>query len=471
MTGSIIVGYLVLLLAVGLYSRRKNRSQTPSEYFLGGRQTGFFVLAMTISATYISASSYISGPGAAYTIGLPWVFLASVQYPVILVMTNLIGQKIWNLGRQFPIYDLPDYFQHRYQSVWYTRFSASVITFYLFLILFIGISAGSRLLESTLRIPLWLSILIFVLVLGLYTLTGGFRAVLLSDVIQGLIMLTATVVLSVLLWNRIGGVRGLELFRLEQPKLFQLENGPVDLFYLINSIFLVGFGTIVNPMNFTRLLSAKSRQSLRKSTYTALAVTGLIILLQHFNGFAARTLLPSLETSDQVIGKIVQLFPSLLLQGLFISALLSAILSSTDSTLNTLELTFYRHFLPMAARRPSLWGSRAFALLVITAAGITAVRPPDLLAGTNLFALLALQIALFWPLVFGFFVPAGRARDAAAASIAGLLTSLLIQRINPSLGGMRSVIPAVLSSACAYLLSMRIFSSPGNPGEPPRSPG
>ncbi|WP_444510391.1 sodium:solute symporter family transporter, partial [Enterobacter roggenkampii] len=50
-----------------------------SEYFLGSRSMGGVVLAMTLTATYISASSFIGGPGAAYKYGLGWVLLAMIQ--------------------------------------------------------------------------------------------------------------------------------------------------------------------------------------------------------------------------------------------------------------------------------------------------------------------------------------------------------------------------------------------------------
>jgi sodium/pantothenate symporter len=54
-----------------------------NEYFLGSRSMGGFVLAMTLTATYISASSFIGGPGAAYKYGLGWVLLAMIQLPAV----------------------------------------------------------------------------------------------------------------------------------------------------------------------------------------------------------------------------------------------------------------------------------------------------------------------------------------------------------------------------------------------------
>lgn len=70
--------YLVAVFAVAFYSRSKGDRSSGflSEYLLGSRSMGGFVLAMTLAATYASASSFIGGPGAAYQMGLGWVLLA-----------------------------------------------------------------------------------------------------------------------------------------------------------------------------------------------------------------------------------------------------------------------------------------------------------------------------------------------------------------------------------------------------------
>lgn len=69
-----LIAYLVVVFGLSLYAMRKRASGSfLNEYFLGSRSMGGFVLAMTLTATYISASSFIGGPGAAYKYGLGWV--------------------------------------------------------------------------------------------------------------------------------------------------------------------------------------------------------------------------------------------------------------------------------------------------------------------------------------------------------------------------------------------------------------
>ena len=63
------------------------------EYLTGDRNLGGFVLAMTLVATYLSAGSFIGGPGAAYSIGLAWVFLAMSQMPTGYFTLAVLGKN------------------------------------------------------------------------------------------------------------------------------------------------------------------------------------------------------------------------------------------------------------------------------------------------------------------------------------------------------------------------------------------
>ncbi|MFW3297058.1 sodium:solute symporter family transporter, partial [Enterobacter quasiroggenkampii] len=79
---TVLVVYLIVVFGLSFYAMRKRSTGSfLSEYFLGSRSMGGFVLAMTLTATYVSASSFIGGPGAAYKYGLGWVLLAMIQVP------------------------------------------------------------------------------------------------------------------------------------------------------------------------------------------------------------------------------------------------------------------------------------------------------------------------------------------------------------------------------------------------------
>ncbi len=137
-----LVAYLLLVfgLSVYAYSRRQSGNFL-SEYFLGNRSMGGFVLAMTLTATYISASSFIGGPGAAYKYGLGWVLLAMIQLPAVWLSLGVLGKKFAILARRYNAITLNDMLYGRYQSrllVWLASLSLLVAFLGAMTVQFIG---------------------------------------------------------------------------------------------------------------------------------------------------------------------------------------------------------------------------------------------------------------------------------------------------------------------------------------------
>lgn len=201
-----LIAYLVVVFGLSLYAMRKRASGSfLNEYFLGSRSMGGFVLAMTLTATYISASSFIGGPGAAYKYGLGWVLLAMIQLPAIWLSLGVLGKKFAILARRYNAVTLNDMLFARYQSrllVWLASLSLLVAFVGAMTVQFIG---GARLLETAAGIPYDTGLLIFGVSIALYTAYGGFRASVLNDTMQGMVMLIGTIVLLVGVIHAAGG--------------------------------------------------------------------------------------------------------------------------------------------------------------------------------------------------------------------------------------------------------------------------
>lgn len=92
---------LIIMFGIGIWASRSIRSSTNflQDYFLGGRSLGGFILAMTMTATYGSASSFIGGPGVAYTQGLGWVLLAMSQVATGYFVLMILGKKFSIMAR------------------------------------------------------------------------------------------------------------------------------------------------------------------------------------------------------------------------------------------------------------------------------------------------------------------------------------------------------------------------------------
>ncbi len=487
-----IITYFALLIAIAIYSRNRSICSSHNQaldYFLGGRKLGIVPLAMTTAATYISASSFIGGPSLAYTRGLVWVYLATVQYPVNLLIMGVIGKQVQILGQQHGLYDLADYIQLRYGCRLYTKFCATIIAIVLLLGLMVGIMGGARLLQGALfawGLSYYQALLWFSLALAIYTLLGGFKAVVLTDILQGSLMLVACLVLVWILWHKAGGSTGLASFAASNPALFRADGGGIQpLSYTLNFTVLVGLGMVVQPISFSRLLALEPGKSLRKAIIIATVMVGLLTFLPHFIGLLGRIVLPNIEQSDQLMGHISQLFgkPEYglmgnIFSGMLISAMLAAIMSSADSVVNVLGMTIYRHLLPrrlsyqtqQQGPKPSKTShaqqegqavnqaearhfqlSRILAALAILLMALLALKPPQLLVSLNLYALGATQVSLLWPLVLGlYYSQLPNVYCACGSSIVGLGSYTLLNQLYPNFGGVALLPYCLLLGIVAY---------------------
>ncbi len=268
---------------------------------------GGFVLAMTLTATYISASSFIGGPGAAYKYGLGWVLLAMIQVPAVWLSLGMLGKKFAILARRYNAITLNDMLYGRYQSrllVWLASLSLLVAFVGAMTVQFIG---GARLLETAAGIPYETGLLIFGITIALYTAFGGFRASVLNDTMQGMVMLIGTLLLLVGVIHAAGGLDS-AVHKLQQidPKLVspagrrQRHQIPQPL-YLTSFWVLVCFGVIGLPHTAVRCISYKDSKAVHRGIMIGTVVVALLMLGMHLAGALGRAVLPDLTVPDQVI--------------------------------------------------------------------------------------------------------------------------------------------------------------------------
>ena len=206
-----IILYLALMLfiAIKVNKKKKAAADFTEEYYIGGRDMGGVVLAMTLIATYVGASSFIGGPGVAYKLGLGWVLLACIQVPTAFFTLGILGKKLAILSRKLNAVTLLDILRARYKSDAVVILSASML-----LIFFAGgigaqFVGGARLFESVTGAPYIAGLIIFAFVVTVYTTIGGFRAVALTDAIQGFVMLLATFILFFIVLKKGGGMENI----------------------------------------------------------------------------------------------------------------------------------------------------------------------------------------------------------------------------------------------------------------------
>ena len=125
-----VVVFLLAAIGVSVFIRRRNLAGAKdfeSEYYIGNRSLGGFVLAMTTVATYGSVSSFVGGPGQAWSIGFGWVYMAAVQVTALLLLYGILGKKLALISRRINALTIVDVIRHRFQSNALAVVSAGII--------------------------------------------------------------------------------------------------------------------------------------------------------------------------------------------------------------------------------------------------------------------------------------------------------------------------------------------------------
>ncbi|NLV82276.1 MAG: sodium/panthothenate symporter, partial [Synergistaceae bacterium] len=197
---------IVAVMSSKIANKKRNTSGFMEEYFIGSRSMGGFVLAMAIVTTYTSASSFVGGPGMAYKLGLGWILLSMIQVPTAFLTLGILGKRFAIIARRTKAVTVTDMLRARYNSDIVVIFaSVALLVFFMASMLaqFIG---GARLFESITGYSYQTGLLIFGLTVIIYTTIGGFRAVVLTDTIQGIMMILASTAILFAVIKAGGGV-------------------------------------------------------------------------------------------------------------------------------------------------------------------------------------------------------------------------------------------------------------------------
>ena len=462
-----LVLYLFFVFGVAWHAYQKRKmGEFLNEYYIGSRSMGGFVLAMTTVATYVSASSFIGGPGAAYKFGLGWVLLSMIQVPAIWLTLGTLGKKFAMLARQTGSITINDLLFARYQNkvvVWLACISLLLAFFGMMVVQFIG---AGRLLETTLGLPYELSIGVFALVIGLYTFIGGFRAVVLTDTVQGLVMLIGTMLLLGATLVATGGMENaMTTLHAIDPRLLTPTgvDDKLSATFMLSFWVLVCFGLIGLPHTAVRAMAYKDSRSLHRGMLVGTVVMTVLVLGMHLAGVLARAVVPELDVPDKVIPTLMMTVLPPFVAGIFLAAPMAAIMSSIDSMLiqssSTLIKDLYLSIKPDAIhneakiKRYSTTLTLGFTVIL---AVVAMLNPPDMLIWLNLLSFGGLEATFLWVLVFGLYYKKANATGAIWSMVSGLMSYVIIAYFKIALWDLHAVVPALVIGLVAFLVGNKV---------------
>lgn len=426
-------------------------------FFIGGRFLNGPLLALTLVATYTSASSFIGGPGAAYKIGLGWVWLALIQVPVAMLTLGVLGPKLL-AQRKAEHATLIEWLDARYQNNGLTKLALVSLVMGFIAMISVQFIGGARLFSGVSGISYELGLGLFVITVLAYTLTGGFRAVVITDALQGILMIVGVLVIFITLLSQGGLTALMGDVASQSPTLLSPQGNAGQLGWpmMLSFWVLICFGTLGLPHTVVRLLAVKDTNALKRGMIWGTIISFLMTLIPHLTGVLGRALYPDLSVPDEIMPKLITGLFDPFWAGVLLAAPIAAVMSSVDSMLLQSAVSLVRdgavRCYPTIPANKQVWLTRVAMLIITLIATYCAIEPPKMIVWLNLAAFGALQAVFLWPILAGLYWPQITGNAALAAMVSGLVSYLALLWFKPALFGIHPIVPALLLSALGMLI-------------------
>lgn len=468
---SILVSYLILNTVLGMYiSKKKDKESSMNfekKYFIGSRGMSGFVLAMTTVATYTSVSSFVSGPGAAgLTYGFSQAWISGVQIGASFLILGVLGKKFAIVSRKTGAVTVAGYLKARYKSD-----GLVIITTLLMLIFFVAqmiaqFMGGATLIETVTGLPYWAALAIFALVVILYTSFGGFTAVVITDTIQGIVMLIGTFLFIFYVLSNIGSFEAMSVtLDATLPGWDNLTGTGYTPGALLSFWVLVGVGVLGLPQTAVRGMGFKDTKSLHNAMMIGTIIIGVLMIGMHTAGVWAGSLAAgqTFPSTDYFMPTIVQQIMPAGMAALFLAAPMAAVMSTVSSLLilasASIVKDLWKQYIvkddPVKLERFNRHLSKS-SLIVTFLIGllvfVLTLTPPDIIFWINLFAMGGLESCFFWPILGGVFYKKGNSKAAIASTLVGVTVYIISYQFKLTVWGINSVVWGILFGGIAYFL-------------------
>lgn len=463
--------YLIATFLVGAYFHRylKHHSGTFQEaFFVGDRSLGPVVLVLTMLASSVSAGTFIGAPGLAYDVGLGWVLAVMGQTTAGICMLGILGKKFAIIARKIEAVTMTDLFFARYRS------PAVVVGTALGIVIFIGaymvaqFAGGALIVQSVTGLPYQAGIFIFAGAVVGYTAYGGFRAVAITDAIQGIFMILG----GVLLWigfmlTTDGFASVMDQLAAEQPEMLTIPGpGNITPAVLFSYFLLFGIAAIGLPHAANRGMTYRDSRTMHQAVMMSAIIMVLFTFFFATLGPTMRVIYPNIESPDTVLPTfIADTFPGWL-AGIVLAAPLSAIMSTVSSMLlvasgAVVKDVYLNYVNPEASDRRISSLSYVATLVIGVGVILVSLTPPDYVQFVVVFALGGLQSMFIAPTVFGLFWKRATRWGAIASMYLGLVSYLVLEIFFPDLfGDIVNLVPALALSIVAMVVVSLLTPKP-----------
>ncbi len=462
--------YLVAMFAIAWIAYR--RTHNLGDYLLGGRGLSAPVAALSAGASDMSGWLLLGLPGAIYLGGLgeSWIVIGLIIGAWL--NWSLVAMRLRLVTDHYGALTIPDYLAARFSDSSHMLRLVSALVILLFFTFYTasGLVAGALLFSSIFDMSYISALLTGALVIVGYTMVGGFLAVSWTDFVQGLLMLLALLVVPLVMIYELGGI---------ESTIQQIDAIDPDFLLLTNNASLVGVASLLawglgyfgQPHIMVRFMAVDSPHNVIRAKRIGLTWMMTSILCALAIGLVGMAYLESVgkplaaNDSEKVFIQLTQLVFNPWIGGIFLAAILAAVMSTIDSQLlvssSALSEDFYKTLVNPGATDIQLMLAGRITVLVISIVAIAiAFDPESKVLGLVSYAWAGLG-ASFGPLILFSLYDKNMNRHAALAGmVTGAVTVVAWKQIEGGIFELYELLPAFLFSCVAILLVSRLTPTP-----------
>lgn len=411
-----LTAYVAVQVAIGFLVAPRIKSN--DDYILAGRRLGYGLGTFTIFATWFGAETCLGAAGQAYELGLVAAEVDPLGYALCLFLLGVVfAARLWK-GKYLT---LGDFFRERYSAA---MERLAVLLLVPTSILWAGaqLRAFGQVLSESSTLSIETSIVVATVVVLLYTTAGGMMADAVTDLIQGMMLILGLFVLAYSVVGAHGGWSAFDSIPAERLRLFGVPGRP---WYAVANAWAVPvLNAVVSQELIARTLASKSPSVARNNCLIAGVLYLTVGAIPFALGLLGPHIVAHLEHPERILTTLAAEHLSTFWFVLFAGAIVSALLSTIDSSLLVSASLVSHNLLGFATRRASEWDKVWWARLWVVLLGLAAYGATffsesvfDLVHAAGQFG----ASGLFVVIAFGLFTRFGRAASAGASMIVGVV--------------------------------------------------
>ncbi len=425
------LGYILVLLGIGLYFYLTGETRNLVEYMLADRDVGFFPMGISEAASVASGWTFLAWVGFGFATGLNGLIFSFFFLVMIGVMYIFVGQPFRRQSEKLNSITITDHLSAFFQDE--TAGVVIRVVGTISILVFFGTYVGSQLqsvgktINTSFEVSPNLAIVLGGGVVVLYTVMGGFRASVWTDVVQAVLVMIAAIGLPIVALYEIGGIGSfLDKVGDIDPKLLTLSGTHSGWGLVKNVLYWLtfAFAVIGQPHSLMRFQAVSSEDDIPKAGIVAFVFQAIRMTLPLFIGLSARVIYESVGDPEIAGIQLLTDYFHPAVAGLLLAGVVSAIISTSDSMIivaaSDVTRVFERYISGDVRKSTLVVIGRVLIFVLVLSGVLIAVFSNETIFQIIEFAFTGLGVTFGIPLVFLLFWDRVTGAGVAACMFVGL---------------------------------------------------